>query len=60
MKILYRVDAFRVFDEFNTYADAEQRFNELVNTGKYGYVELAKVEKTDTYEYGSSVKIFMR
>lgn len=60
MKKIYRVSAFRVFDEFDSYKDAEKRFDELVNSGKYGYVEFSEVEKTESYEHGSSIKIFSK
>ena len=60
MKKFYRVSAFRVWNEFNNYDDAEKRFNELVNSGNYGYVEFAEIEQTETYQHGSSIKIFSK
>lgn len=60
MKKFYRVSAFHVLDEFNSYKEAEKRFDELVNSGKYGHIEFSEVEKTESYEYGSSIKIFSK
>ena len=60
MKKFYRVSAFRVFDKFDSRKDAEKRFNELVDSGKYGHVEFSEVEKTESYEHSSSIEIFSK
>jgi hypothetical protein len=59
-KNYFVVDAFRVWDKFDSFADAENRFNELVNSGRYSYVELKNATQTDSYYYSSSVKIFSK
>jgi hypothetical protein len=54
----YAVDAFRFYKEFETEEEARACFEEVKNN--FTYCELKKIEKTITYQYSQSIKIFRK
>ena len=56
---MYIVTAYKIWEEFEDYTDAETYFCAL-RYGGYKYVELKKKTITDKYEYFESIKIFVK
>ena len=56
---MYVVTAYKIWEEFEDYTDAETYFCAL-RYGGYKYVELKKKTTTDKYEYFESIKIFVK
>jgi hypothetical protein len=56
---MYIVTAYKIWEEFEDYDQAELYFAALKHGG-YKYVELKKKTTTDKYEYFESIKIFVK
>ena len=59
IKKMYIVTAYKIWEEFEDYDEAELYFAALRHGG-YKYVELKKKTTTDKYEYFESIKIFVK
>ena len=54
----YAVDTFRFHKEFETLEEAKKCFEEVKEN--FNYCKLVRIEKTPTYQYNESLKIFRR